>query len=286
MKRIKVSLFIQNHRDSSLTIYLKEINKYRLLTAQEEVELGLKILDGDRQAAEMLVKANLRFVVSVARKYDYSGLPLSDLINEGNLGLMQAAKRFNVNFGYKFITYAVWYIKQSIQRAVKLNATVKVPNNKLETIKHINKSIRFLEQNLHRKPTTAEISRHLNVREPRIKECISYQKSIVSIDEPGYISSLSATLADSNIGIGGLMDTKSVTTILLHLLNTLPKRQSIVVAYYFGIGNFEPKSLDEIAVIMNLSKERVRQLKDIALRELKRRGVGFLGKFGIYPAGK
>jgi RNA polymerase primary sigma factor len=284
MKRINGNLFNQNHHDSSLLIYLKEINKYKLLTEEEEFSLGLRILDGDKRAIDLLVKSNLRFVVSVAKRYDGSELPLCDLINEGNLGLMEAAKRFDVNFGCKFITYAVWYIKQSIQRAIRFDATVKIPNNKLDTIQQINKTIRQLEQELHRQPTTDEISTLLNVDVLRVKDCLAHNKVVVSIDGSNAVSIIKDTLADQDTGVNGQLETKSITAILLHLVYTLPKRQAIIVAYYFGVGYLEPKNLDEIAVIMNLSKERVRQLKDIALRELKRRGVGFLNKLGIYPS--
>jgi RNA polymerase primary sigma factor len=284
MKRTQGSSFKQNQKDSSLSIYLKEINKYKLLTAEEEFALGLRILNGDKCAIDQLVKANLRFVVKVARRFDHTDLPLIDLINEGNLGLMEAAKRFDVNFGCKFITYAVWYIKQSLQRAIKLDATVKIPNNKVETIVQISKTVRHLEQQLYRRPTPEEISTSTKIDLSRIKECLTYHKVVLSIDETGPVSEIKDTLADPDADLNGMLENKSITAILLHLLYTLPQRQSKIVAYYYGIGYNEPKNLDEIAIIMDLSKERVRQLKDIALRELKRRGFSFLPKFGIYPS--
>jgi RNA polymerase primary sigma factor len=279
---MRTHLFFQNHNDSSLFIYLKEINKFKLLSTEDELDLGSRILDGDRRAIDKLIQANLRFVVSVAKKYEQSGLALCDLINEGNKGLIIAANKFDIRFGCKFITYAVWYIKQAMQDAVKKNATIKIPNNKLETIYQINKSISQLEQDLHRKPTTTEISNLLHINEQKVKDCIQYNKVVVSMDGNPTVSSIKHTLADAGSGVELSLDRISTTLILLHLIHTLNKRQAIIIEHFYGIGYPGPKNLDEIAIIMDLSKERVRQLKDIAIKELKRRGVDYLRKFGIF----
>jgi RNA polymerase primary sigma factor len=279
---MRTHLSFQNHNDSSLFIYLKEINKFKLLSAEDEQDLGSKILDGDRRAVDKLINANLRFVVSVAKKYEHMSLALCDLINEGNKGLIIAANKFDIRFGCKFITYAVWYIKQAMQDAVKKNATIKIPNNKLETIYQINKSIRHLEQELHRKPTATEISNLLQIKEQKVKDCIHYNQIGVSMDATTAVLSIKNTLADVGSGVELSLDKISVTLILLHLIHTLNKRQATIIEHFYGIGYPVDKNLDEIAIIMNLSKERVRQLKDIAIKELKRRGVDYLRKFGIF----
>src|SRR5512133_239698 len=260
--------------ESSLALYLKEISKNKTLTLEEEAVLAVKIRQGDRRALERLVKANLRFVVSVCRNYQNQGLPLSDLINEGNLGLIRAAKRFDEKKNFKFISYAVWWIRQAILQALaEQSRIIKLPLNRVGTIHKIGKTQSRLEQKLQRLPNIEEIAEELQIEEEEVQETIKIGNTHMSLDAPlqqGEDAKLLDMLQDENqqrpdhavldISLQGEID---------KTLDTLSEREKEVVKLYFGIGEDTAHTLEEIGQRFNLTRERVRQIKEKAIRRLK-----------------
>jgi RNA polymerase primary sigma factor len=260
--------------DNSLALYLKEISKNKALSLEEEAVLAVKIRKGDKKALEKLVKANLRFVVSVCRNYQNQGLPLSDLINEGNLGLIRAAKRFDEKKNFKFISYAVWWIRQAILQALaEQSRIIKLPLNRVGTIHKIGKTQSKLEQKLRRTPNVEEIAQELNIDECEVQETIKIGNTHMSLDAPlqhGEDAKLIDMLQDSN-GVspdGGIMEI-SLHKEIDNILDTLSEREKEVVKLYFGIGEDTAHTLEEIGLRFNLTRERVRQIKEKALRRLK-----------------
>ena len=260
--------------ESCLALYLREISKNKTLTLEEEADLAVRIRVGERKSLERLVKANLRFVVSVCRNYQNQGLPLSDLINEGNLGLIRAAKRFDEKKNFKFISYAVWWIRQAILQALaEQSRIIKLPLNRVGTIHKIGKTQSKLEQKYRRPPNIEEIARELALDESEVRETIKIGNTHMSLDAPlkqGEDSKLIDVLHDESQEHpdDGVMDI-SLQEEIEKTLDTLSEREKEVVKLYFGIGEETAHTLEEIGQRFNLTRERVRQIKEKALRRLK-----------------
>lgn len=274
MRQIKITQSITNRESQSLEKYLQEIGKVDLLTPEQEVELTKRIKQGDQKALEQLTTANLRFVVSVAKQYQKQGLSLSDLINEGNLGLIKAAQRFDETRGFKFISYAVWWIRQAILQALAENARIiRLPLHKVGSLNKINKAFSELEQNYEREPTTEEVADALDLAAEEIDETMSAGSRHVSVDAPllsGEDVSLIDLLPNKAKGIDqNLSHTESLKSDIATSLLSLTLREAEVIKLYFGLGIAHPKSLDDIGSQYGLKKERIRQIKDKALSKLR-----------------
>jgi RNA polymerase primary sigma factor len=274
MRQLKITKQVTNRETASLDKYLQEIGKVDLITADQEVELAQRIKAGDQLALEKLTKANLRFVVSVAKQYQNQGLTLPDLINEGNLGLIKAAKRFDETRGFKFISYAVWWIRQSrLQALAEQSRIVRLPLNKIGSINKINKMYAFLEQENERPPSAEEIAKKLDMTISDVKESMKNSGRHVSMDAP-LIEGEDSNLYDVlNTG-----DSPNPDRVLMHdslkieiirALETLTPREADVVQLYFGLGEQHPMTLEEIGETFDLTRERVRQIKEKAIRRLK-----------------
>ena len=274
MRQLKITKQVTNRETASLDKYLQEIGKVDLITADEEVELAQRIKAGDQVALEKLTKANLRFVVSVAKQYQNQGLTLPDLINEGNLGLIKAAKRFDETRGFKFISYAVWWIRQSILQALaEQSRIVRLPLNKIGSINKINKTYAFLEQAHERVPSPAEIAKELDMTINDVKESMKNSGRHVSMDAPlveGEDSNLYDVLrSGESPNPDRQLLTESLQTEIGRALETLTPREADVVHLYFGLGEQHPMTLEEIGETFDLTRERVRQIKEKAIRRLK-----------------
>ena len=274
MRQLKITKQVTNRETASLDKYLQEIGKVDLITADEEVELAQLIKAGDQRALEKLTKANLRFVVSVAKQYQNQGLTLPDLINEGNLGLIKAAKRFDETRGFKFISYAVWWIRQSILQALaEQSRIVRLPLNKIGSINKINKMYAFLEQENERPPSAVEIAKNLDRTVKDVIESMKNSGSHVSMDAP-LIEGEDSNLYDVlNTGESPNPDKsllhESLKVEIERALETLTPREADVVQLYFGLGDAHPMTLEEIGETFDLTRERVRQIKEKAIRRLK-----------------
>lgn len=275
MRQLKITKSITNRESQSLEKYLQEIGKVDLLTAEEEVALAKRIKEGDKAALEQLTKANLRFVVSVAKQYQNQGLSLSDLINEGNLGLIKAAQRFDETRGFKFISYAVWWIRQSILQALaEQSRIVRLPLNKVGSLNKINRAFAELEQQFEREPSTEEIAKILEISVEEIETTLGVAARHVSMDAPfveGEDNSLLDVLENDNTPDTdkGLEYSESLRGEIERSLSTLTQRQSSVIKLYFGIGIEHPMSLEDIGEQFGLTRERVRQIKDKAINKLR-----------------
>tara|TARA_B110000967_G_scaffold172740_1_gene183951 strand:- start:2007 stop:2870 length:864 start_codon:yes stop_codon:yes gene_type:complete len=274
MRQLKITKQVTNRETASLDKYLQEIGKVDLITADMEVELAQRIKAGDQIALEKLTKANLRFVVSVAKQYQNQGLTLPDLINEGNLGLIKAAKRFDETRGFKFISYAVWWIRQSILQALaEQSRIVRLPLNKIGSINKINKMYAFLEQENERPPSAEEIAKKLDMTVNDVKESMKNSGRHVSMDAP-LIEGEDSNLYDVlNSGESPNPDKnllhESLRVEIERALETLTPREADVVKLYFGLGEHQPMTLEEIGETFDLTRERVRQIKEKAIRRLK-----------------
>ena len=274
MRQLKITKQVTNRETASLDKYLQEIGKVDLITADMEVELAQRIKVGDQIALEKLTKANLRFVVSVAKQYQNQGLTLPDLINEGNLGLIKAAKRFDETRGFKFISYAVWWIRQSILQALaEQSRIVRLPLNKIGSINKINKTFARLEQENERPPSAEEIAKELDMTVSDVKESMKNSGRHVSMDAP-LIEGEDSNLYDVlNSGESPNPDKsllhESLKVEILRALETLTPREADVVKLYFGLGDAHPMTLEEIGETFDLTRERVRQIKEKAIRRLK-----------------
>jgi len=275
MRQLKITKSITNRESQSLEKYLQEIGKVDLLTAEEEVSLAKRIKEGDKLALEQLTKANLRFVVSVAKQYQNQGLSLSDLINEGNLGLIKAAQRFDETRGFKFISYAVWWIRQSILQALaEQSRIVRLPLNKVGSLNKINRAFAELEQEFEREPSTEEIAKMLEISVEEIETTLGVAARHVSMDAPfveGEDNSLLDVLENDNTPDTDkdLEYSESLRGEIERSLSTLTQRQSSVIKLYFGIGIEHPMSLEDIGERFGLTRERVRQIKDKAINKLR-----------------
>jgi len=274
MRQLKITKQVTNRETASLDKYLQEIGKVDLITAEEEVELAQRIKAGDQIALEKLTKANLRFVVSVAKQYQNQGLTLPDLINEGNLGLIKAAQRFDETRGFKFISYAVWWIRQSILQALaEQSRIVRLPLNKIGSINKINKTYAFLEQAHERAPSAEEIAKELDMTINDVKESLKNSGRHVSMDAP-LVEGEGSNLYDVlNSGESPNPDKtlvlESLRTEIERAIETLTAREADVVRLYFGLGNQHAMTLEEIGETFDLTRERVRQIKEKAIRRLK-----------------
>jgi RNA polymerase primary sigma factor len=274
MRQLKITKSITNRESASLDKYLQEIGREELITADEEVSLAKRIRDGDQVALEKLTKSNLRFVVSVAKQYQNQGLSLPDLINEGNLGLIKAAKRFDETRGFKFISYAVWWIRQSILQALaEQSRIVRLPLNQVGSLNKINKAFSKLEQQFEREPSAEELSQILELPQDKVADTMRVSGRHVSMDAPfvnGEENSLLDVLVnhDSPRADNMLMN-ESLQREIERSLSTLTERERDVVKLFFGIGINHGLTLEEIGAKFDLTRERVRQIKEKAIRRLR-----------------
>ncbi len=275
MRQLKITKSITNRESQSLEKYLQEIGKVELLAPEDEVKLAVRIKQGDQAALERLTKANLRFVVSVAKQYQNQGLSLSDLINEGNLGLIKAAQRFDETRGFKFISYAVWWIRQSILQALaEQSRIVRLPLNKVGLTNRINKAFSALEQEYEREPSPEELAEVLEMDTDEVAATLGVAARHVSMDAPfadGEDNTLIDVLINPNAesADAAIEHDESLRTEISRSLQTLTDRQKEVIRYFFGIGVDHPMSLEDIGEKFNLTRERVRQIKDKAINKLR-----------------
>lgn len=275
MRQLKITKQITNRETASLDMYLQDIGRVELITADEEVVLAQKIKQGDQRALDKLVKANLRFVVSVSKQYQNQGMSLPDLINEGNLGLIKAAQRFDETRGFKFISYAVWWIRQSIlQSLAEQSRIVRLPLNKIGAINKINKVLSKLEQDLEREPSYDEVGEVLDMMPGDIRDTMRNNNRHVSMDAPLNVNEDAGSMYDLMQNEDSLSPDKeligeSLQHEILRALSTLTEREADVVKLFFGLSGSHAHSLEEIGEKFDLTRERVRQIKEKAVRRLK-----------------
>jgi RNA polymerase primary sigma factor len=274
MRQLKITKSITNRESQSLDKYLQEIGREELITAEMEVELAQKIKQGDQIALEKLTKANLRFVVSVAKQYQNQGLTLPDLINEGNLGLIKAAQRFDETRGFKFISYAVWWIRQSILQALaEQSRIVRLPLNQVGSLNKINKAFSRLEQEFERPPSSDELATALELTEEKVKDTMKISGRHVSVDAPfvdGEDNSLLDVMVNNDSPKADLeLMRESLQREIERSLSTLNDREKDIVMLFFGIGKKHGLTLEEIGSKFDLTRERVRQIKEKAIRRLR-----------------
>lgn len=274
MRQLKITQSITNRESQSLDKYLHEIGKVDLITAEEEVILAQKIREGDQAALERLTKTNLRFVVSVAKQYQNQGLTLGDLINEGNLGLIKAAKRFDETKGFKFISYAVWWIRQSILQAIaEQSRIVRLPLNQVGSLSKISKAFSKLEQEYEREPSPEELAETLETTVEKVSDTLSNSGRHVSMDAPfvqGEENTLLDVLENHDPDTDSTLIDESLSEEIKRSLATLTEREREIIVLFFGLGGVNHQlSLEEIGEKFNLTRERVRQIKDKALQRLR-----------------
>ncbi len=274
MRQLKITKQVTNRDAPSLDKYLHEIGKVQLISAEEEVSLAKKIKKGDEKALISLINANLRFVVSVAKQYQNQGLSLPDLINEGNLGLIKAAQRFDETRGFKFISYAVWWIRQSILQALaEQSRIVRLPLNKIGSINKVNNAFAKLEQEFQREPTPIEISEIIDLAPKEIKEALRVSSRHVSMDAPlrpdEENTLYDVLLASDSLSPDAKLLGESLRKEIDRSLNTLSVREADIIKLYYGLNGEPPYSLEEIGKLFNLTRERVRQIKEKAIKRLK-----------------
>lgn len=277
MRQLKITQQITHRDENSVNLYFQEVNKYPMVSIEEEIELSLRIHKGDEIALQRLVEANLRFVISVAKQYQNQGLSFADLINEGNVGLVKAAGKFDETRGFKFISYAVWWIRQSIMQAIsEQTRIVRLPLNRLASINKISKAIPYLEQQFEREPTNSEIAEYLDLNENSIAEDNKIKHKQVSFDKP-----LSHD-GESDFSLYDIIETDTIPTPdnglvseslkidLLRAMKKLNEREFNIISMSYGINNSKAFSLHEISNLMNISSERVRQIKSAGLLKMKK----------------
>ena len=273
MRQLKITKSITNRDSSSLEKYLQEVGKEELLTPDEEVELAQRIKKGDKAALEKLTRANLRFVISVAKQYQFQGLSLPDLINEGNLGLIKAAERFDETKGFKFISYAVWWIRQSILQAIaEQSRVVRLPLNKVGSINKLHKAYSKLEQENDRTPTSEELAEMVDLPKEKVEKTLQLSGKPLSMDAPfddDEDGSLLDVMENSDApDADGTLMNESLSREIERTLSVLPEKEKAVIKYFFGLGVGE-MSLEEIGQKLNLTRERVRQIKEKGIRRLR-----------------
>lgn len=279
MRQLIITRQVTNRKIPSLDKYLIEIGKIELITAEEEVDLARRIHKGDLNARDRLINANLRFVVSVSKQYQHQGLSLSDMINEGNIGLIKAAQRFDETRGFKFISYAVWWIRQSILQALAEQARiVRLPVNRIGHIYKANKTFAALEQKYEREPTTIEISQALEMAPTDVNEAIKNTGRYISLDAPlaqdeeGNMYDVLLSEDDYSPDKASLMD--SLRKEIERALNTLTRREADIIRLYFGFNSKQGHTLEEISEKYNMTRERIRQIKEKAIKKLKHTARG------------
>lgn len=273
MRQLKISKSITNRESAALEKYLQEIGREEMITVEEEAELAQRIRKGDRRALERLTRANLRFVVSVAKQYQNQGLSLPDLINEGNVGLIKAAEKFDETRGFKFISYAVWWIRQSILQALaEQSRIVRLPLNQVGSLNRINRAFSKFEQKNERNPSVAELAELLDMETEQVEELLKVSGRHMSLEAPFYEgeeNSMLDVLPDEGAPVDdGVFDKESLRTEVHRTLACLPERERAILSMFYGIGQSE-KTLEEIGVRLNLSRERVRQIKEKTLKKLR-----------------
>ena len=274
MRQLKIIKQVTNRENSSLDIYLHEIRKIDLITAEEEVDLTRRIHKGDLNARDRLINANLRFVVSVSKQYQHQGLSLPDMINEGNLGLIKAAERFDETRGFKFISYAVWWIRQSILQALaEQSRIVRLPLNRIWHINKMKRITTVLEQKYEREPTTLEISQALELAPADVKEAIKNAEWYISMDAP-FVKDEEGNMYDVLLSEDASRPDKELLTDSLRkeierALNTLAQKEADIIRLYFGLNGKHTHTLGEIGEEYNLTRERIRQIKERAIKRLK-----------------
>ena len=274
MRQLKISKQITDRNTGTLDKYLSDIARESLLTTDEEVELAQRIKAGDQAALDKLVRANLRFVVSVAKQYQNQGLGLQDLINEGNLGLVKAAQRFDETRGFKFISYAVWWIRQSILQAVAEQARViRLPMNQVGALAKVKKAVSLLEQKLERRPTIKEIADELDMPEDKVNQLMSLNSRTVSTDAPiddeDDTNFLDVYVPEDVAQTDFAVEQESTSKAIRRSLDMLNEKERTILCMYFGLGTSREYSLEEIAMKLNISRERTRQIRDRALKRLR-----------------
>ena len=275
MRQLKITKSITNRESQSLEKYFQEISKFDLLTAEDEVVLAKRIKQGDQAALDRLTKANLRFVVSVAKQYQNRNLSLNDLINEGNLGLVKAAQKFDETRGFKFISYAVWWIRQSIMQALAEQCRiVRLPLNKIGSLNKIHQAYSALEQKFEREPTAEEIAKFLEIKPEEVTNTLGVAPRHVSVDAPfaeGETNSLLDVLEDTKVDKAdrGAEYSDSLSIETQRALSTLSLREQSVLKMFFGIDQEDAMSLEKIGEILGLTRERIRQIKDNSIAKLK-----------------
>lgn len=279
MRQLKITKQITNRESQSLDKYLQEISKVDLITAEDEVRLAKGIREGDQSALEKMVNANLRFVVSVAKQYQNSGMSLGDLINEGNVGLIKAALKFDETRGFKFISYAVWWIRQSIMQAMAEHSrVVRIPMNRVGSLSKINRTLSQLEQKYQREPTSEELAEVLEFSPEEIKDTLKLGARHVSVHAPfaqGEENGLLDVLEnDSEEAPDSGMITDSLRTEVQRSLGTLSRKESDVIVLYFGLNGVPAMTLEEIADMFDITRERVRQIKEKGIRQLRNTSRG------------
>jgi RNA polymerase primary sigma factor len=279
MKQIKITNQITNRDSDSVKNYLSEISKIELLTEEEEINLSVKIKEGDELAKEKLIVSNLKFVITVAKQYQNQGILFEDLINEGNIGLIKAAERFDSTRGFKFISYAVWWIRQSIMEALANNSRlIRIPSNQITSLYKMNKFFQDFEQKNQRPPTEEEISEMMEEDVKKISTLIRVSKKHSSLDAPikndddsGCSTLNDLIILEEENNIEMFMDKESLSTDIETVISTLKLRQREIVCMYYGLMGYPKMTLEEIGEYYELTRERVRQIKDAAIRVLKHR---------------
>jgi RNA polymerase primary sigma factor len=274
MRQLTISKSITNRDIGSLDIYLNDISREGMITPEEEIELTQKIRQNDTAALEKLVKANLRFVVSAAKQYQHRGLTLPDLINEGNIGLIKAAQRFDETRGFKFISYAVWWIRQSILQAIsEQSRLIRLPLNQITTVNRIFKASSLLEQKLERMPSMSEIADFVDLPEEKVKETFRISSKHISLDAPiseeDNLSMLDIIVPVNSAQTDQILIHESLSMEIQRSLSLLSVKEKEIVNMFFGIGYKQPQTYDEIAIHFNLTTERVRQIKEKAIKTLR-----------------
>jgi RNA polymerase primary sigma factor len=273
MRQLKITKQVTNREAVSVEKYLHEISKLELITMEQEVELARRIRKGDELALNQMVNANLRFVISVAKQYQHQGLSLSDLINEGNLGLIKAAQRFDETRGFKFISYAVWWIRQSILQALaEQSRIVRLPLNKIGSLNQINKVFALLDQRFEREPSIEEIALEMELSVETVRDTMKNSGRHLSMDAPINNEddvTFGDFVATETLNPENLLFNESLSKEIERMLSVLTEREAIILNYFFGLNGNQPLSLDEIAEELGLTRERVRQVKEKALKRLK-----------------
>ncbi len=275
MKQLRIAPKITKRDEASLERYMAEVSREEMITYHEEVELAKRIKQGDSEALNKLVRANLRFVISVAKQYQNQGIPLQDLITEGNIGLIKAAQRFDETKGFKFISYAVWWIRQSILQAIAEHSRiVRLPLNRVSNISKVNKMISKIEQEEERDLTVYEIAEECDLSVEEVNEALMFNVRTSSLDAPVVSSEDPVTLLDllavEEIALPDVeLEKESLKEDVSRVIQTLPEREAEILKAAYGLNGFQAMSLDEIAKKFNLTRERVRQIKDKAIMKLK-----------------